>query len=418
MQVFKFGGASVRDATAIHNIKNIISTYDTKKLLVVVSAIGKTTNALEAILHAYFNKMGNSFTLLRELKSQHDAIVAALIADTAHPVYNALNNKFVELEWLLEEEPIESYDYLYDQIVGVGEYLSTIIVSHYLNYCGIHNQWIDARDLIRTDNNYREGHVDIRYSEQLTQALLPNILCEKIVITQGFIGGTSENYITTLGREGSDYSAAIFSNLLNADRMTVWKDVPGVMNADPRIFDFAILLRVLSYHEAIEMTYYGASVIHPKTIKPLQNKKIPLYVRSFVNPNVEGTIIHEVNITDFPPIVVLKKNQVLASIATTNYSFMNEKNLTTIYHIFTQHKTRINTSQQSAMTFSVCFDKDNMKLNPLLDELKKHFDVKINEAVELITIRHYTKEMINRLLLNRTLLLEQKSRYTVQFVLK
>ncbi len=416
IRVFKFGGASVKDAAGVRNVEKIISSFDTKEIVIVLSAMGKMTNALEQLTTAYFNQNNEIETHLEIIKTYHYSIINELFEDKKNKVYDEINNKFIELEWILEDAPTETYEYLYDQIVSTGEYLSSLIVSHYLNLKNIVNTWVDVRDLIRTDNNYREGHVDIETSQTQINTLLPKILNTQLVITQGFLGGTSENYCTTLGREGSDYSAAIFSNLLDAQSMTVWKDVIGVMNADPRYFDFAKLLPQLSYQEAIEMTYYGATVIHPKTIKPIQNKNIPLYVRSFIDLNEQGTVIGETTKIEYPPIVVQKKNQILASISTNNFSFMNEKNLLLIYQIFTLHKIHINTCQQSALTFSMCFDTDAMKLAGLIKELKLHFNVLLNHDVTLLTIRHYTNEIVEEFTKNKHLLLEQLTRSTVQMV--
>ena len=417
MQVFKFGGASVKDAASVKNVSNIIKKFEPKEILIVVSAMGKTTNALEKVAYAYYKNQSNSLELLEEVRNYHYEICKGLFDDPQHMIYDMLHNKFIEVEWILEDEATESYDYIYDQIVGVGEFLSTMIVSQYLLKVGIKNVWMDVRDLIRTDNNYREGNVDIdittKQISKINEALKNNI-----VITQGFLGGTSENYLTTLGREGSDYSAAIFSNILNVEKMIVWKDVPGVMNADPRVFSFAKLLKKISYQEAIEMTYYGASVIHPKTIKPLQNKKIPLYVRSFINFDAENTIIGDFENIPYPEIVMLKKDQVLASITTNDFSFMNEKNLSVIYQIFTQNKTRINTSQKSAMSFSACFDKDIMKTSALIDELKKHYTVKVNDDMELLTIRHYDDKIVTELTTGKQIYLEQITRNTIQIAMK
>jgi aspartate kinase len=416
MQVFKFGGASVKNADGVRNVANIIATFPSKEILIVVSAMGKMTNALELLTQSYYKQKQDVASCLDVVKTYHLAIANELFEDKKNKIFDELNNKFIELEWVLEDKPTETYDYLYDQIVSVGEYLSTLIVSYYLNEKNIKNKWIDVRDLIRTDNNYREGHIEIEISQSQVQSVLPAILKNELVITQGFVGGTSENYCTTLGREGSDYSAAIFSNLLNAEKMTVWKDVNGVMNADPRSFSFAKLIPELSYQEAIEMTYYGASVIHPKTIKPIQNKNIPLFVRSFIDINAPGTAIGLTDMTDYPPIVVQKQNQILASISTNNFSFMNEKNLMQVYQIFTNHKMHINTSQQSAMSFSVCFDNDDMKLGLLLEELKQQFNVRINEGLTLLTVRHYTDKMIKNLSEGKLIVLEQITRNTIQMV--
>src|SRR5690606_2653903 len=284
MQVFKFGGASVKDTENIKNAASIISQYQTSELLVIVSALNKTTNALEEVVENYYKQNNDPFVALDRVKTEHLNILHELFYDSKHPVYHEIMNCFVEIEWILEEEPQDSYDYLYDQIVSVGELLSSKILAAYCLQVGIAAKWIDARDYIATDNTYREAAVDWKTTETKIRKELPAILDDFIIITQGFIGSTSENFTTTLGREGSDYSAAIFASCLNAEDITIWKDVPGVLNADPKWFTQTELITDLSYTDAIELTYYGATVIHPKTIKPLQNKKITLNVRSFINP--------------------------------------------------------------------------------------------------------------------------------------
>ncbi|HUM46555.1 MAG TPA: aspartate kinase [Chitinophagales bacterium] len=419
IKVFKFGGASIKDAAAIRNVAAILNTYKGEPIVIVVSALGKTTNALEAITNAYFHKTGNAHELLDKLRQQHFNILDELFPEKDHPVFDALNNTFVEIDWILEDEPFEKYDYIYDQVVSIGEMAATKMVSAYLNYRNIPTRWLDVRDCIRTDNTYREGKVDWQLTEKNISGKIPALLNNQFVLTQGFLGGTSENYTTTLGREGSDYTAAIFAYSLNAENVTIWKDVPGVLNADPRYFPEAKKIETLSYHEAIEMTYYGATVIHPKTIKPLQNKKIPLYVRSFVNPEVAGTIIEEVptNNTGIQemetPVLVLKLNQILISMSAKDFSFIAEDNLSYIFGILSAHRVKMNLMQNAAISFSICADNTE-NIPAMIAELSKSFTVKSNENLSLLTIRHYTEAVVEKYAAGRTILLEQKSRHTVQ----
>ncbi|MBK1440313.1 aspartate kinase [Parapedobacter sp. ISTM3] len=418
MQVFKFGGASVKDAEGVVNLGRIVAAYQPSKLLIVVSAMGKTTNLLEQLTLSYFNKQDDTFGLLEQAKQYHASIVRALFTDTSHPVYNEVSNRFVEIEWILEEAPADPYDYLYDQIVSVGELVSTTIVSHYLNHIGIANKWLDARDYIATDNTHREGKVDWHVTRERVQRDLPQLLENQLAVTQGFIGSTSENFTTTLGREGSDYSAAIFAASLEAESVTIWKDVPGVLNADPKWFDETQLIPELSYLDAIELTYYGATVIHPKTIKPLQNKNIPLYVKSFIDIENGGTQICG---TDGPlpvPSFIFKVNQVLISILPKDFSFIVEDNLSDIFSRFHQHKIKVNMMHNSAVNFSVSVDDTGDNVNMLLHDLKARYEVQCQNGLELITIRHYNQETIDRVLVNKAIIMELKDRYTCQLLVR
>lgn len=438
MKVFKFGGASVKDAAAVKNVATILNRYPNENIIVVVSAMGKVTNALERLTEAYFYpsknekiKKENSVTILNEIKKYHFDIIEQLFPDKNHPIYNEINNSFVELEWAIEDEPAQSYDHSYDQIVSLGEIISTKIVNAYLNEAGISSKWWDVRDLIQTDNTYREGKVNW----ELTQKLVNERLCPqftsppaplhmergemaKVIVTQGFIGGTSENFTTTLGREGSDYTAAILAYTTNAESVTIWKDVPGVLNADPKWFDKTIKLEQLAYQDAIELAYYGASVIHPKTIKPLQNKKIPLYVKSFLNPQETGTLINEAQSPLAIPCFIFKMDQVLLSISPKDFSFIVEENFSDIYKLFAEEQIKINMMQNSAISFSVCIDMDPGKLPGLIKMLQKEYRVLYNENLELITIRYYDQSTIERVTTGKKILLEVKSRYTVQMVVK
>ncbi|MGB3076620.1 MAG: aspartate kinase, partial [Chitinophagales bacterium] len=392
-------------------------------VVIIVSALGKTTNALEAITNAYFNKTGKAAVLLEKLKQQHFAILAELFPASNQEVYDSINNTFVEIDWILEDQPLDKYDYIYDQIVSIGEMAATKIVSAYLNHQNIPTQWIDVRDCIRTDNTYREGKVDWELTQKNIALHVLPLLQNQFVLTQGFLGGTSENYTTTLGREGSDYTAAIFGYSLDAEEVTIWKDVSGVLNADPRYFPEAQKIDTLSYHEAIEMTYYGASVIHPKTIKPLQNKKIPLHVRSFLSPAAEGTVIRDFPINDnqlmemMTPVIVLKTNQILISMSAKDFSFIAEDNLSYIFGILSSHRVKMNLMQNAAISFSICADNTE-NIPAAINELSKSFTVKSNESLSLLTIRHYTEAVLESYTSGKNILLEQKSRQTVQVVIK
>ena len=418
MQVFKFGGASVKDADGIKNITNIIQKYPTTNLLIVISAMGKITNKLEELTWAYINGEENTLDIFEEVKAFHFNILNELFEDHLNPVFDDVANTFVEIEWLLEEEASDSPAYLYDQIVSIGELVSTKIVAAYLNLRGIFSIWTDARNYIKTDNNYREANVIWDKTEQEVQKHLPSFLDKGIVVTQGFIGATSENFTSTLGRDGSDYSAAIFCACLNAESMTIWKDVPGVLNADPKWFDETEKIEELSYHDAIELTYYGANVIHPKTIKPIQNKGITLYVKSFINPTASGTAITNTK-TPLPVAsFIFKVNQVLISIFPKDFSFIIEENLSQIFNILHKNKVKVNTMLNSAISFSVSVDHDEEKIKQLITDLNETFKVKYNEGLELVTIRYYNQQTIDRVTVNKDVLLEVKSRHTCQIVMK
>lgn len=415
MKVFKFGGASVKDANAVKNVGRILNLFPNEDIIVVISAMGKVTNALERLTDAFFYKKENASDVLNEIKKYHFDIVDQLFSNKQHPIYDELNNTFVELEWAIEDEPTHSYNHEYDQIVSMGELISTKIVSAYLNEVKINNQWLDARGIIQTDNTYREGRVDW----ELTQKLSENLSKQKgITITQGFIGGTSENFTTTLGREGSDYTAAILAFTTNSESVTIWKDVPGVLNADPKWFDETKKLEQISYQDAIELAYYGATVIHPKTIKPLQNKKIPLFVKSFIDPNEKGTVINEIQSPLPIPCFIFKINQVLISISPKDFSFIIEENLSDIFNLFAEKQVKVNVMQNSAISFSVSVDNDERKLPDLIKTLQKQYRVLYNDNLELITIRYYDQATIERVTIDKKILLEVKSRNTVQLVVK
>ncbi len=417
MQVFKFGGASVKDAESVRNSVRIISKYKGEALLVVISAMGKTTNLLEKLTKEYYNNTGLQFQTLEEAKAFHFHILQELFP-TGGTIFDEIANCFVEIEWILEEDPQDSYDYLFDQIVSMGELISTKIVAAYLASTGEKVKWLDARDYILTDNTYREAIVDWSKTEEKIRAELPSILDSYIVITQGFLGGTSENFTTTLGREGSDYSAAIFAACLNAENVTIWKDVPGVLNADPKWFEKTELIPELSYTDAIELTYYGATVIHPKTIKPLQNKKIALNVRSFVDPESPGTVIKSTNQTLPVPSFIFKVNQIFISISPRDFSFIVEDNLRDIFNLFHQHRIKINMMRNTAINFAVSVDDTGQNLTDLIAELEQRFKVTYESGLELITIRYYNQETINRVLVDKEVISELKDTYTCQLLVK
>lgn len=420
MKVFKFGGASVKDAEAVKNVAAILRLFPGDPVVVVISAMGKTTNALERVVKAHCACTGEAPALLQEVRRYHAEIMEQLFAGTQEEVFDKVNNLLVEVEWVLEEEPRE-YDFVYDQVVAVGELLSTTIVSAYLDACGLANRWLDVRDCLLTDNTYREAKVQWEESGRRFREVLLPLLGERnpIVITQGFIGATSENFTTTLGREGSDYTAAILAHLLDAESVTIWKDVPGVLNADPKYFADAQKLEQLSYHDAIELAYYGASVIHPKTIKPLENKNIPLYVKSFVQPAAKGTVIgKDLQTKPQVPSFIFKSNQVLISIAARDFSFIAEENLSGIFSAFAALGVKINLMQNSAISFSVCVDDDEQKTPRLIEWLKKTYWVRYNQGVQLYTIRYYYPSTIDTLSQGHEILLEQRSRTTAQLVMK
>lgn len=416
IEVYKFGGASIKDAASIKNVASIIANKNTP-VLVVISALGKTTNALEKLTKAFFKGEETVEALLDEIKRSHFSLLLELFENEEHPVFDDVSNAFVEIHWILEDEPFD-YDYTYDQIVSIGELVSTKIVSHYLRNMGIENNWEDARNYIQTDNTYREGNVYWEKTEQLIKERLAPMLEHRTVVTQGFIGNTSENFTTTLGREGSDYSAAIFAFCLKAERVTIWKDVPGVLNADPKWFDNTQLIHHLNYLDATELSYYGATVIHPKTIKPLQNANIPLYVRSFIQPENEGTRIDNKENTLEVPSFIFKINQVLISIIPKDFSFIIEENLSDIFDLLYRHRVKVNTMQNSAISFSISVDGDQDKLPKLIAELSANYKVKYNEGLELVTIRYYNQETLDRVTVNKKVLLEVRSRNTCQMVMR
>ncbi|MBD2754886.1 aspartate kinase [Spirosoma validum] len=410
MKVFKFGGASVKDAAGVRNLAKIVRTQG-QTAMVVISAMGKTTNALEDLVRAYThhrtNEVQKHFGLIR---SYHNSVLSELSGD-----FSRVHQTFAQLEAYLSKPSTAAHDDIYDQIVSLGEVLSTQIVAAYLAQTGLPTEWLDARQLIRTDTNFREGQVDWN---ETNRRIYQVVTGKSIKVTQGFIGQTPDGRTTTLGREGSDYSAAIFAYCLNAESVTIWKDVPGVLNADPKWFDDTVLLDKLTYQDAIELAYYGATVIHPKTIKPLQNKSIPLYVRSFLKPDAPGTVIGNSEGHLQTPSFIFKIKQVLISLHPNDFSFIAEDNLSRIFGRFAQAGVKINLMQNTAISFSVVVDNNPDRVPALLAQLKQDFRVSYNDGLELITIRYYNQNTIDRVLIHKKLLLEQKSRYTVQLVVK
>lgn len=418
MLVFKFGGASVKDAKGIINLANVVEQYKDNQLLIVVSAMGKTTNALEALTRAYADGSENMHNLFEDIKQYHYTIMTELF-EASHPVFDEVANTFVEIDWVIEEEPQDDYDFIYDQIVSIGELVSTRIVAAYLNKAGLKIQWVDVRGYIHTDNTYREGTVIWDKTRESISKNIPILLDKGFVIIQGFLGGTSENFTTTLGREGSDYTASIFAACLGAESVTTWKDVPGVLNADPKYFEDTVKFDVLSYNEAIEMTYYGATVIHPKTIKPLQNANIPLLVKPFSDPTAPGTVIGG-NVTPVfeKPVIILKQNQVLLSLSTKDYSFITENNLSDIFGRFAANNVKINTMQTSALSFSICIDYKEESFAKFIAVFDDAYKVRYNTGLTLLTVRHYGETTLKELTIGKTVLLEQFSRFTAQVVLR
>ncbi len=418
VRVFKFGGASVKSADGIKNLAGIVNRYSSEPVVVVVSAMGKTTNALEHILAAYLNSEPSLFNLFNTLKGYHYSIAEELVgSDRRHFMFVELDRIFEELSSTLNRKTSDSYDFCYDQIVSFGEVIATKIVSIYLNHINQINRWIDIRTCLKSDNSYREGIIDFSTSKFLCQKTF-NFEGETLYITQGFIAGTPSGTTTTLGREGSDYTAAILANLLDAQDVTIWKDVEGVLNADPKIFKNTCKLDFVSYQEAIELAYCGAQIIHPKTIKPIQNKKIPLFVKSFINPDAAGTqIAHSDSQLKLPPVLVLKQNQVLISLVPHDFSFVIEDSLSKIFAILYKHRVKVNLVQNSAISFSICVDEEKYRLPKAIEELKSDFTVRYNSNLELLTIRHYTKQAIEEQVGDKVVYLQQRTRSTSRFVM-
>ncbi|MDB5226091.1 MAG: lysC [Bacteroidota bacterium] len=418
MKVFKFGGASVKDAEGIKNVASIIQKYGEKNLVVVVSATGKTTNALEAVVNAYFKLSGaEAIAAFEIVKENHNKICKDLFENDAHEVFDKLENIYAEVAWQLEEERKETYNYVYDQVVSQGELISSVILSTYLNEVNVKNKWLDVRDVMKTDETYREAVVDQEKTQSLINSVVIPVIKDGIIVTQGFIGSTAQNCTTTLGREGSDYTAAIFANMLNAESQTIWKDVPGVMNGDPRVFDDAVFIDEISFNEAVEMTFYGATVIHPKTIKPLQNKNIPLLVKSFIHPEGKGTTVGGKD-KDLPPVRIVKDNQALITLHTKDFSFVEDGVVAQIFSAFFKANLKLNMMQQGAISFEAVVDNIPEKIEKIKLSLQDKFDFVIDENLTILTIRHYTGfDYINKFKNNKTTILEQRRPSTYQGLL-
>ena len=416
MRVFKFGGASVKDAEGIKNVYDVLQKVGYEDVLLVVSAMGKTTNALELVIKNYFDKSAELKSSVQEVKKYHNQILLDLFEDEKNEVFSVVNSQFADLEYFLAHNKSPNYNFVYDQIVSYGELISTTILSQFMNFMGIKTQWLDVRNYIKTDANYRDAEVDW----DLTQKNISNNVKRKILnITQGFLGSDENNFTTTLGREGSDYTAAIFAYCLNAESVTIWKDVPGVMNADPRYFENASLLNQISYREAIELAFYGATVIHPKTLQPLQKKEIPLYVKSFINPLLKGTSVSRgADLEPHLPCFIVKRDQLLISLSSIDFSFIMEENISEIFALFHQFKLKVNLIQNSAISFSVCVEDKFGNFKDMNAILSKKFKVDFNENVTLYTIRHFDEAASQTVEENKVVLLKQVSRETMQVVTK
>lgn len=414
MKIYKFGGASVKSADGVRNLEKIVGNVN-DNVVVVVSAMGKMTNALECVVNSFFNKKPDTEQNIEKVIAYHEEIIENLFGENRVSVDMMIEELFSNLRDVKNQKPSLSYDYEYDRIVSFGELMSTTIVAAYLQSRGLEAEWIDIRRCIITDQNYREGNVDMELSRKLSREAMHE---KKLCITQGFIAGTTTNQTTTLGREGSDYTAAILANLLDAESVTIWKDVPGVMNADPKKYKDVQIIPVLSYKEAIELSYCGASVIHPKTVKPLQNKKIPLYVRSFIEPEKAGSAIcNYTQPIDLPPIYINKGNQVLLSLTPRDFSFIAEERLSKIFGVLASYRLKSSLVQTSAISFSLCVDYNEVNFQKMIDELRDEYEVLYNTDVELITIRHYTKEIVDKLVGEKKVYVEQRNRLTARFII-
>lgn len=418
MKVFKFGGASINSIDRIQNVRKILEDHRQEKLLIIISAMGKTTNALEKVVDAFYNgKTEEALQLFDAVKREHITNAKYLLVTHYLPCEARLKDFFTEAEWLLHDRPVQSYDYYYDQLVCIGELLSSTIVSYFLNEMRISNKWADVRDIIRTDNNFRDANIDWDFTkEKINNDIKPLLENNNIVLTQGFIGATDENESTTLGREGSDYSAAVFANMLDAESVTIWKDVPSVMNADPREVPDAIAIPELNYTEVIEMAYYGAQVIHPKTIKPLQNKAIPLFVKCFLDESLPGTVIHNQPVKNLPPIIVLKTDQVMMELKSKDFSFVGEENTGKLYHLFEILSIRPNLTQNGAISLICVFDNREEKISKLAGAAAEIFDVQLTPGLQLLTIRHYNNQSLEKYTGGKIELVRQQTQQNIRIL--
>lgn len=418
MKVFKFGGFAVSTAANIRNLIKIVKLNNEDQLLIVVSAMGKTTDVLEDLCEFYVSGSEKTIPQLKKIKDFHESIMNDLFGNKNHLIYDEIENTFIEIEWMLEDEPQPNYDFNYDQIVSIGELVSSKIISAYLNECDIKASWIDARSYIHTDNTYREGIIDWEKTRNSVLSLKEQFQ-KQILLTQGFIGGTSENYTTTLGREGSDYSATVFASCIQAESLTVWKDVPGIMNADPAIFKEARKYDELPYSKAIELAYYGANIIHPKTIKPLKNSAIPLFVKPFLMPEEAGTVIKQSVSKDSEiEAIILKKRQTLLSVSTLDYSFMDENFLSKLFRAFYESHIKLNMMQLSALSVSVCIDQDQAKLKKVMNFFQNEFQFSIQDDLELLTILNFKQQDLNRISSGKEIIMEQITKKNAQFLTK
>ena len=420
-KIYKFGGASVKDADAVRNLANIVSQHKDEDILLVVSAMGKTTNTLERILANFREHNGNlGWEALQETLDYHNGIINGLFGDDTNPAFEeSIANMFIELWEKLKQTDCE-YDYQYDQTVCYGELISTSIIQEYLSKCDIPTRWLDARKYVITEGNHRSANPDWDETRLRISKLNDEHIRGLVCLTQGFIGGTEDGKIsTTLGREGSDYTAAIFANCLDAEEVTIWKDVDGLLNADPKRFQDTMKIPHIHYSEAIELAFYGATIIHPKTIKPLQNKGITLKVQSFLHPDLPPTLIDGEHLKEDEkiPSYIVKDDQTLVSFSPRDFSFMNEHNLRTIFAVCDTLNIHTNMIQTSALMLSFCFDSDHRKLDYLISELGKSFSIKYNEGLQLFTIRHYRKDEPLDFLKGKRILVQQESRSTLQYVL-
>ena len=420
MKVFKFGGASVSSTDRIKNVADIIQSYSGEKILIVISAMGKTTNALEKVVEAFYsNRKEEALQLFHTIKANHENTLKYLVNQHWHSATAQLNNFFTEIEWLLHDKPVREFDYYYDQVVCIGELLSTAIVSAYLTESGIDHRWIDVRDIFRTDDNFRDANIDWNFTENKVKNEVAVLFdSTDIVLTQGFIGATDENESTTLGREGSDYTAAVFANMLNAESLTIWKDVEGVMNADPKQFAEAVFISELTYDDVIEMAYYGAQIIHPKTIKPLQNKSIPFHVKCFLDKNMPGTVIHTKKLKGLPPIIVLKNKQVLIHLHSKDFSFVGEKPVAELYHLLHDIRVKPNLIQTGAVTIQICLDDHTDKIEKVALAASELFEVQVERDLTLLTIRHYNEDILQKMIAGKQTELRQQSPDTVQLLMR
>lgn len=420
MKIFKFGGASISNFDRIKNLSGILKNHEGEKILIVISAMGKITNALEKVAETFFEeKNEDAIKLFQKIKQYHLTQLKYLIILHWEKATNDLQEYFTKVESLLKTTPVKDYNYYYDQIVCSGELLSSTLISYFLNEERLPNKWIDVRNLIRTDDTFRDAKIDWDFTQKnINEKLIPLYEENNFVITQGFIAGTDKNESTTLGREGSDYTAAVFARLMDAESVTIWKDVNGVMNADPKEFNDAITIEDLSYKEIIEMAYYGAQVIHHKTIKPLQNKNIPLYVKSFLDPGLPGTTITQQYSHSLPPMIVYKHQQALITLQSLDFSFVEGKPINTLHEILDGLRLKPNLTQNTAISLLICVDDIPEKTEQIALQSSKLFDVQIQKNLSLLTIRHYTPEIIKKLSENKEIVLEQKTQETIQLLLK